>query len=199
MRDITHIVLHCTATPATMDVGVAEIRDWHVNGNGWSDIGYHYVVCRDGMVEDGRPVEKAGAHVSGFNTNSIGVALVGGVTSNGNTSEDNFTSKQMDSAVHFVISLMKTHNVKIGNILGHKEVIETITHGSPKDCPVFSMEDFRVRLMTEFESEKPQPIFIVENRSTAIINIASGLDVYVYAETEEEVKEKANRVIGYLT
>ena len=43
MRKINLILVHCSATPAAMDVGVREIRGWHTlpppKGNGWADIG----------------------------------------------------------------------------------------------------------------------------------------------------------------
>lgn len=78
MREIDMIVVHCSDTPPPMDIGVKEIRRWHVEDNGWSDIGYHYVIRRDGTVEVGRPVDVPGAHVKGFNASTIGVCLVGG-------------------------------------------------------------------------------------------------------------------------
>lgn len=77
MRKINEIILHCSATPSTMDIGADTIRDWHVNGNGWSDIGYHIVIRRDGTIEDGRPINKIGSHCYGRNRHSIGICLVG--------------------------------------------------------------------------------------------------------------------------
>jgi len=76
-RSIEAIYLHCTATKPRRYVSVATIRDWHVNGRGWSDIGYHYIVQPDGAVELGRDVDIAGAHVKGDNLNTIGVCMVG--------------------------------------------------------------------------------------------------------------------------
>ena len=42
------IVIHCSATPKDMDIGVEKIKHWHTVDNGWDDIGYHYVIKRDG-------------------------------------------------------------------------------------------------------------------------------------------------------
>ena len=142
MRDITHIVMHCTATPATADIGAAEVHQWHLQ-RGWSGIGYHFVIRRNGLVEHGRPIEKKGAHVSGFNAQSIGISLAGGVASDGQTPVDNFTDEQMIAARDLVLDLMTTHRIQIDHLMGHREVIETITHGSPKACPVFFMDRFR--------------------------------------------------------
>ena len=60
MRKINLIVIHCSDTYARMDIGVNEIRQWHLQ-RGFNDIGYHYVIRRDGAIEQGRPIEKPGA------------------------------------------------------------------------------------------------------------------------------------------
>ena len=76
-RRIEEIILHCSATPEGRDVGVEEIRRWHVKGNGWRDVGYHFVVRLDGSVETGRPLRVAGAHCRGHNARSVGVGSGG--------------------------------------------------------------------------------------------------------------------------
>ena len=82
MRKVNLLVIHCAATKPNMDIGRDEIDSWH-KARGWSGIGYHYVIRRDGRIESGRPVEQAGAHASGYNANSIGICLVGGINHNG--------------------------------------------------------------------------------------------------------------------
>ena len=49
------IVIHCTQTPDTMDIGADEIKKWHKN-RGFDTIGYHFVIRRDGHVEKGRDI-----------------------------------------------------------------------------------------------------------------------------------------------
>ncbi len=142
MREITHIIMHCTATPATSDIGAADVHRWHLQ-RGWAGIGYHFVIRRNGEIEPGREIEKKGAHVAGFNEKSIGISLAGGVASDGQTPVDNFTEDQLLAARDLVIDLMAVHRVPIANVMGHNEVITKITHGSPKACPVFSMKRFR--------------------------------------------------------
>ena len=78
-RTITEIIIHCTATPEGKDVTVEQIRQEHIKNRGFSDIGYHYVVYRNGHVVDGRDVDKIGAHCTNHNAHSIGIAYVGGV------------------------------------------------------------------------------------------------------------------------
>ena len=67
MRTINKIILHCTATPEGRHTTVEDIRLWH-KAQGWSDIGYHYVVYLDGSIHTGRPIEVAGAHTKELNT-----------------------------------------------------------------------------------------------------------------------------------
>ena len=44
------IVVHCAATKPSMDIGASEIKKWHVDDNGWDDIGYHYIIKRGGLA-----------------------------------------------------------------------------------------------------------------------------------------------------
>ena len=76
-----------------MNVGVREIRQWHKE-QGWLDVGYHFIIRRDGTVEEGRPVDVVGSHVKDWNSRSVGVCLVGGIDEKGHF-EANFTPAQM--------------------------------------------------------------------------------------------------------
>ena len=58
MREINDLIVHCSATYGSQDIGAVEIRRVHVDENGWRDIGYHYVIRRNGDIEEGRPVEQ---------------------------------------------------------------------------------------------------------------------------------------------
>lgn len=112
-----------------MDIGVHEIDRWHKQ-RGWSGIGYHWVIKRDGTIEDGRPVNKVGAHVKGYNTGSLGLCMVGGVNNDGDA-DNNFTVRQWHS-----LELMAR---------GIKAMIPHITiHGhneyANKACPSFSVQ-----------------------------------------------------------
>ena len=55
-RDIDKIIIHCSATPEGRDVKTSEIKRWHVEDNGWRDIGYHFVIELDGSIHKGRAV-----------------------------------------------------------------------------------------------------------------------------------------------
>jgi N-acetylmuramoyl-L-alanine amidase len=79
-RRIDKIIVHCSATPEGEGLTVEQIRRDH-KAQGWSDIGYHYVIYRDGSIHDGRDVDIQGAHCAegGGNVGSIGVCYVGGL------------------------------------------------------------------------------------------------------------------------
>ena len=79
MREINKIIVHCSATRENENFDVAEIRKWHVEGRGWSDIGYHFYIDLYGEIHKGRDISKIGAHCKGHNRNSIGICYCGGV------------------------------------------------------------------------------------------------------------------------
>lgn len=131
-RNIDLIVLHCTASPDYLDIGVKEIRQWHLD-RGWSDIGYHYVVRRNGEIEAGRPEHIMGAHARGVNSRSIGICWVG-ITQP--------SPEQEKSLVGLTNWLRGKHNIKIENVKGHKEAVKT-----SKTCPNLNMNKFRAELI----------------------------------------------------
>lgn len=128
MRKIKKLILHVSDSPDTMDVGVKQIREWHVKGNGWSDIGYHVVIRRDGSLELGRPYDVVGAHTKGHNTDSIGICWVGRVKP---------SIAQYQSLVNTFKVLMAAHGLKLGDIYGHTEL------NAGKSCPNLDMNKFR--------------------------------------------------------
>lgn len=119
MRDLKQIIIHHTATPHHMDIGVKELRHWHVEDNGWLDVGYHFVIRQDGTIEPGRPVQTSGAHARGHNTHSVGIVLVG--------TGPNFTRHQWNALNEQVILL--TAQYDITQILGHNDVGNTACPG----------------------------------------------------------------------
>ena len=140
MRNIDTTIIHCTATRPNFWQGKSaqqktdEVRRWHVEDRGWSDIGYHYLIDRDGTLVEGRPLERTGAHAKGHNTGSVGISLFGG--HGGNVSdqfEDNFTEDQ-DRALRELIAKLKAEH-PITKIIGHNEVAN-------KACPTFVVRDW---------------------------------------------------------
>ena len=138
MKGIKKIIIHCSDT----EFGSASIIDeWH-KARGWDGIGYHYVItngvqesCRkykgsdDGVIQEGRSLEKQGAHVRGHNSDSIGVCLIG---------KHHFTGKQMFDALPTLLNLLlSAYKLTPDNIFGHNEF------NPEKTCPNFNVNDLR--------------------------------------------------------
>ena len=134
------IVIHCSATPPTMDIGVEKIREWHVDDNGWDDVGYHYVITRSGVLQKARPEEMQGSHARAVNGTSLGICLVGGSNSNVDW-ENNFTDAQFVSLKSLISDLIKRYEMpedfkQIKKIIGHYQVDDK------KECPSFKVPEW---------------------------------------------------------
>lgn len=134
-RTINELIVHCTATAEGKDYTTSQIRDWHL-ARGFSDIGYHYVIYRDGSVHAGRAESKIGAHCTGHNSHSIGVCYVGGCASDGTTPKDTRTPEQKAALVRLLKDLKSKYPK--ATIHGHREFAN-------KACPSFDA-------LTEYKS-----------------------------------------------
>lgn len=130
-RTITEIIVHCTATPEGKDYTVDDIRRWHKE-QGWSDIGYHYVIYRDGSIHEGRDVKYSGAHCTGHNANSIGVVYIGGVSKDGKTAKDTRTKAQKRALLQVMRTLRAAY--PSARIYGHRDFAK-------KACPSFDAKE----------------------------------------------------------
>ena len=132
MRQITRIIIHCSATREGMDFDVNDIRQWHI-ARGFNDIGYHYVITIDGDVQTGRPMSRQGAHCKGYNKNSIGICYIGGLENNPKKAipKDTRTEKQK-IALDRLLEILK-EDYPTATIHGHNEF-------SDKACPSFDVK-----------------------------------------------------------
>lgn len=130
--EVRELIVHCTATREGEDYTVKQIREWHTakppKGNGWQDIGYHFVIYRDGTIHSGRSTCIVGAHCSGHNAHSLGICYVGGLASDGKTPKDTRTDAQKKSLLNLLRRLKTIYpNAKI---YGHRDF-------AAKACPSF--------------------------------------------------------------
>jgi len=132
MRKINKIILHCSATPEGRQHDVADIRRWHLK-RGFNDIGYHYLIHIDGTIEEGRPLNKQGAHCSGQNRGSIGICYIGGMSKDMKKAKDTRTQAQKDSLIKLMHELIYKYN-KDMTIHGHNEYAN-------KACPSFNVQE----------------------------------------------------------
>lgn len=154
MRKVDEIVVHCSATRPEWMAGKSatekreEIRKWH-KGNGWNDIGYHWIIDRDGSALPGRSEDVVGSHVKNRNTNTIGICLIGGFGSSANDQfSDHFTPEQ-DAALRELIGRIRGRYA-IHKVSGHND------YDAGKACP-----GFRVSRWVDGKGERK----VVESRS----------------------------------
>jgi len=113
-----------------MNIGASTIRRWHVEERGWRDIGYHYVIRRDGTIEQGRDDAVPGAHVRGHNAHSLGICLVGGMDKDG-AAAVNYPEAQWASLDVLVRGLAAQYPAAV--VCGHNDLTKS------KTCPNFDV------------------------------------------------------------
>lgn len=128
-----YIAIHCSATSEKQNFGAADIDKWH-RSKGWACIGYHYVIKRDGTIEEGRKESQIGAHVADWNAVSLGICLIGGIDADDHTkAEDNYTPEQWTSLIKLLKELKQRYPK--AKIQGHRDFPKVA-----KACPCFDVK-----------------------------------------------------------
>lgn len=138
---VKYIVIHCTATPAGRHHTVDEIRKWHQYGNGWRDIGYHYVIeietspyqLAEYLIKEGRSLQYQGAHVAKYNHCSVGVCYVGGMSADMRKPQDTRTLLQRQALALIVAELKQ--RFPGAKVVGHRDL------DPRKACPSFDVSN----------------------------------------------------------
>jgi len=123
-RTVHRVFIHCSASDAKNRDSVATIRGWHKQ-QGWADIGYHFVITRDGVVHVGRPIEHKPAAQKGNNKGTIAICLTG---------LKKFTTEQVLALADFCMAIDDAYEHEI-TFHGHCEV------NPMKTCPVFDYRE----------------------------------------------------------
>ena len=123
------IVIHHTGSP-DMDASAEQIHGWHLN-NGWSGIGYHYVIRKDGTIERGRPEWSIGSHAYGENSHTIGIHL------SGDFEQAYPTEDQLDRCGALIADICDRYGIPIdrNHVVGHGELMST-------DCPGTNLQTY---------------------------------------------------------
>lgn len=167
---ITRITHHYSATYADQDIGVKEIDAMH-KARGWSGVGYHYVIRRDGTIEKGRPDTERGAHVKNHNTGNLGICCIGGLdrATGPNVGVDNRTMAQKVAALQLTRDLLAKHPG--AEVLGHRDLAAT-------RCPGFDVRKW----WAEANTAKPSDIPAKERPLMASTTLqASGAQIFAGA------------------
>ena len=119
------IVIHHTGNGEDCDPDAVEINKWH-QAQGWTCIGYHYVIRKDGTVEQGRPHWTIGAHCEGDNYHTIGIHF------SGDFMEDRQpTEAQLISGAQLIANICTDYGIPIDSdhIKGHRDYMATSCPG----------------------------------------------------------------------
>ena len=139
MRSIRKHIIHCSDS----DYGDVDIiRAWHL-ARGFRDVGYHFIIRRDGEIELGRPMNEIGAHCAGYNKESIGTCLIG---------VDNFTKKQFKSLLKVHKLIENEFNTKKEGVVG---ILEEASKRLTLDPKKKAVQIYADRKGTEKLKEKP--------------------------------------------
>jgi hypothetical protein len=142
MKQLTYLVIHCTATPQGMAVTSKKIREWHTSppplGRGWKQVGYSDMIHLNGMVENLVPYNEDDVvqprevtnGVTGCNTISRHVVYVGGMDEDNKNAKDTRTREQLLSLRNYVINMIAHHPDIL--ISGHNQFAN-------KACPSFDV------------------------------------------------------------
>lgn len=117
------IVIHHTGIDGNRPISASDIHQMHLK-NGWSGIGYHLFIRKDGTVETGRPLQDVGAHAYGHNQTTVGICLAG------NFDIESPTEKQVTAAAEAIAMICRLYALPPRNhtIVGHRDL-------DPTDCP----------------------------------------------------------------
>lgn len=118
------IVIHHTGNPQDDDLSAKEIHQSHLN-LGWAGIGYHYVIRKDGTIEEGRPHWTIGSHAYGENSRSIGIHF------SGNFEIKSPTSEQIESGALLLAKLGLDYGLILdkNHVVGHRDLMATACPG----------------------------------------------------------------------
>jgi hypothetical protein len=139
MNGVRRITIHHDGMPPTSlrSVGevrarIEQIRQSHVSGRGWADIGYHYVIDPLGRVWEGRNVRFQGAHVKDQNENNLGILVLG------NFDRQQPTAGQLQALDRFVAAQMQRYRIGMRDVRTHQE-------RSPTECPGRNLQGYLAR------------------------------------------------------
>lgn len=149
-KEVKKIIIHHTATNGSLNDPEESIRAiyyYHAVTRGWGDIGYNYIITPDGQIFQGRAGDEGvvAGHASGYNTGTIGIALLG------NYEENPVPGDMMQALTALVYEKADFHNIdvnktgtyrgeKMENLLGHRDVDAT---ACPGDYTYDYLEDIR--------------------------------------------------------
>lgn len=159
---VDRLVIHTQGAPGNQDGSAAGIHAYHrkpksQKGRGWAGIGYHFVVRKGGQVERGRPLDRQGAHVQGYNHASIGICCSG----NGDLAD--FTPEQKRSLTDLISDLRA--EFPTAEVDGHRMLVDQLVDSkrlgpnfrTRKTCPGLRVSLQELQQLVGLNLPAPRP------------------------------------------
>lgn len=181
-RKVSKVFIHCSDSDIASHDNIETIRKWHVQGKGWSDIGYHFFITKNGNIQTGRNIKKIPSAQKGHNARSIAICLSG-------KSKEKFTQEQFESLKKFCKEIKQAYDDKI-TFHGHCEV-------SKKTCPVF---DYKKELNLDSQgyikfSPLPNLLIKTKKKMSPLIVLAAPLIKKLAIKGWDKLKGKVQEKI----
>lgn len=137
---VTHLTVHCAATPEGRDVRPETIEQWDIAKFGQKS--YHWIVPLVGEPHQSLRDDQKGAHVGGHNTGNIGICYVGGMDAQMAAPKDTRTPVQCQE----LLTLIRTYVARYPGliVLGHRDWPDVT-----KACPSFDVRSWLSSLGVE--------------------------------------------------
>jgi MYXO-CTERM domain-containing protein len=130
------MAIHHTVTPSSTDPAtrIRGIQAYHMDTQGWCDIGYHFLVSVDGRLWEGRSIELLGTHVASHNSGNIGISFIGCFHTSGCSDWTPFVPPDgmVDAGGSLVRVLSGLYGIPVNSstVIGHRD-----HSGATTSCP----------------------------------------------------------------
>lgn len=148
-RTLDYIVLHTAGAydfkrKEVVHQSISVIDRYHREHNGWTKIGYHWYVEEDGTGERGREDLEVGAHVGGFNVQSLGLCV------SGHGDFQPWNDAQMSEVLRKLAQWCGMYRIPVGHVIGHREAPDFGAPPVHKTCPgtLVDLDNIRQALQT---------------------------------------------------
>ncbi len=132
----TIVIHHSVIYGGDDDRTVREVQRTHQQERGWADVGYHFLIGKNGSIYEGRQLEVRGTHVEGYNTGSLGVCFLG------NFQVDAVNDAQFEAAQRLLRWLVA--RLQITYIAGHRDF------NPQTECPGSNLDSYVTALAEAF-------------------------------------------------
>lgn len=152
IKKVTKLVCH---HPAHKTWGIMDIHNYHKVTNGWSGIGYNYLILKDGRIQEGRG-KNIGAHCKGYNDHTLGICF------QGNFDLEFMTDEQVKAGGWLIAKLIREHGLQINDVVGHKDLAATACPGK-----YFRMADLKTEILKNLNPKVKEEVKVANDKEVS--------------------------------